>query len=221
MYITPEDLVKSLNLFIQHKQLHGAFKQQVIDVIERDRSYYTYEVLAELAIIYATEMDDTYKEQFFSKFMSKFSKEIQYLQEDTLYKILWSFIKAGRLIVKEDVYEWVIVKKAILERIPQMSPKVITDILVLSTMAKEVDTLSSQTGDLDFWEAVEPSLIFKLKEMDLDSLLNLMWSALEIERGSAIFNQQIESEITKRILKIQDDEFQTLLACFINDKGDK
>lgn len=50
--------------------------------------------------------------------MSKFSKEIQYLQEDTLYKILWSFIKAGRLIVKEDVYEWVIVKKAILERIP-------------------------------------------------------------------------------------------------------
>ena len=102
-----------------------------------------------------------------------------------------------------------------------MSPKVITDILVLSTMAKEVDTLSSQTGDLDFWEAVEPSLIFKLKEMDLDSLLNLMWSALEIERGSAIFNEQIESEITKRILKIQDDEFQTLLACFINDKGDK
>ena len=62
MYVTPEDLVKSLNLFIQHKQLHGAFKQQVIDVIERDRSYYTYEVLAELAIIYATEMDDTYKE---------------------------------------------------------------------------------------------------------------------------------------------------------------
>ena len=37
-----------------------------------------------------------------------------------------------------------------------MSPKVITDILVLSTMAKEVDSLSKQTGELDFWEAVEP-----------------------------------------------------------------
>ena len=146
-------------------------------------------MLAELAIIYATEMDETYKEQFFSKFMNKFSKEIEYLHEETLYKILWSFIKAGRLTVKEDVYEWITIKQAILKRIPEMSPKVITDILVLSTMAKEVDTLSRQTGDLDFWEAVEPSLIFKLKEMDLDNLLNLMWSALEIEKGSAIFNE--------------------------------
>ena len=42
--------------------------------------------------------------------MSKFSKEIQYLHEETLYKILWSFIKAGRLVVKEDVYEWMTVK---------------------------------------------------------------------------------------------------------------
>ena len=102
-----------------------------------------------------------------------------------------------------------------------MSPKVLTDVLVLSTMAKEVDYLSKQTGDLDFWESVEPSLIFKLKEMDLDNLLNLMWSALEIEKGSAIFFEQIESEITKRILKIKDEEFQTLLACFINEKGEK
>ena len=82
----------------------------MIDTLERDRSIYTYEVLAELAIIYATEIDQTYKEQFFSKFMSKFTKEMEYLNEETLYKILWSFIKAGRLTVKDDVYEWITVK---------------------------------------------------------------------------------------------------------------
>ena len=51
-------------------------------------------------------MDPKYQNMFFEKFMNKFLKDISFLKEETLYKILWSFVKAGRLTVKDDVYEW-------------------------------------------------------------------------------------------------------------------
>lgn len=171
-----------MKVFLQHKQLHGELKAQVIEVLERDRRNYPYEVIAELAILYATEMDETYKEQFFSKFLNKFSVDVPFLKEETMYKILWSFIKAGRLTVQEDLYEWVTVKEAIIKRVPEMSPKVLTNILVLSTMARDNDAATSkESGILDFWEAVEPTLTMKIRDMDLEDLLNLMWSAIEVE----------------------------------------
>lgn len=66
----------------------------------------TYEVLAELAVVYATKMDKTYKEMFFQKTKEKFFKELKYLKEETLYKILWACVKSGELTVSENSSEW-------------------------------------------------------------------------------------------------------------------
>ena len=60
-------------------------------------------------------------------------------------------------------------------------------------------------------------MILKMANMDLEDLINLMWSAMEIERGSRSFQDELEKELTKRILKIKDEEFQTLLTCFMKD----
>lgn len=56
--------------------------------------------------------------------------------------------------------------------------------------------------------------------MALDDLLNLMWSALEIDRGSQYFFQTLEAELAKRVRGIKDDQFETLIGCFQGDKAD-
>lgn len=66
----------------------------MIDHIQDNLSQMTYEVLAELAVIYATRMDNTYKGLFFEKTKEKFLKELKYLKEETFYKILWACLKA-------------------------------------------------------------------------------------------------------------------------------
>lgn len=43
---------------------------------------------------------------FFDKFLDKFIKDFGFLKEETMYKILWSFVKANRLVVREDAFEW-------------------------------------------------------------------------------------------------------------------
>lgn len=69
----------------------------MIDHVSDNLSQLTYEVLAELAVIYATKMDKTYKSLFFEKTKEKFYKELKYLKEETLYKILWACVKAEEL----------------------------------------------------------------------------------------------------------------------------
>ena len=51
--------------------------------------------------------------------------------------------------------------------------------------------------------------------MSLDDLINLMWSALEMNRGGEMFYKTLESELAKRIRGIKDDQFETLIACFV------
>jgi hypothetical protein len=41
--------------------------------------------------------------------------------------------------------------------------------------------------------------------MSLDDLLNLMWSALEIDKGSTMFYTTLETELGKRIRGIKDE----------------
>ena len=60
-------------------------------------------------------------------------------------------------------------------------------------------------------------MILKMAGMDLEDLINLMWSAMEVDRGSNTFYTELESELTKRMLKIKDEEFQTLLTCFTKE----
>ena len=74
-------------------------------------------------------------------------------------------------------------------------------------------------NDKDFWNILEPELILKMREMDLSDLINLMWSALEIKRGSQTFFEELEKVMTRRIHKVKDEDFQTLLTCFSNELG--
>ena len=59
--------------------------------------------------------------------------------------------------------------------------------------------------DNDLFTQIESDVILKMKEMSLDDLINLLWSTLEIGKGSEIFYQSLESELAKRIRGIKDD----------------
>jgi len=78
----------------------------------------------------------------------KFLKELKYLKEETLYKILWSLIKAGELKVSEKSPEWLMVKEDLKERAKELSPKCLSDILLLSTLESKDSALSQKTADL-------------------------------------------------------------------------
>ena len=41
--------------------------------------------------------------------------------------------------------------------------------------------------------------------MSLDDLINLMWSALEINKGGEMFYKTLEDQISKRIRGIKDE----------------
>jgi hypothetical protein len=55
------------------------------------------------------------------------------------------------------------------------------------------------------FSAFEADLILKMKAMSLDDLINLMWSGLELGKGSAMFYETLESELGKRIRGIKDE----------------
>lgn len=109
----PEDLIKAMTVLLEHRQMKGELKEHVIENLQQYQSEYTYETRAELAILFATKMDERYRDMYFSKFLDKFVKDAPYLDEDTLYKILWAFIKANRLVVREDAYEWLQVRQVL------------------------------------------------------------------------------------------------------------
>ena len=58
---------------------------------------------------------------------------------------------------------------------------------------------------------VETDLISQMKVMALEDLINLLWTALKIDKGSAIFFDRLEMEISKRIKGIKDEQYETLL----------
>ena len=80
-----------------------------------------------------------------------------------------------------------------------MSPKVMGDLLVLSTME------GSDVGKNDLFSMCENDLIKKAKVMALEDLINLLWVALKIDRGSSVFFDRLEKEISKRIRGIKDE----------------
>jgi hypothetical protein len=59
-----------------------------------------------------------------------------------------------------------------------------------------------------------------MKSMALDDLLNVMWSALQIGRGSDLFFNSLEEELVKRIRGIKDDQFEQLIGCFVGEKAE-
>ena len=137
---------------------------------------------------------------FFEKTRGKFLKEMQYLKDETIYKILWAFFKAKELTINDSSNDWMAVKKAIVKRIKELSPKTLADILVLSTQE-----VSNESKSADLFSQVESDLILMMKAMALEDLINLMWTALEINRGSPLFYDTLEGELAKRVRGIKDE----------------
>ena len=48
-------------------------------------------------------------------------------------------------------------------------------------------------------------MILKMKVMSLDDLINLLWAAVEINRGGEMFYKTLEGELGKRIRGIKDE----------------
>ena len=99
LLIQPEDLIKIANTFLDHGQMKDNLKQMMIEHIEEENLQFTYEILSELAVVYALKMDETYKNMFFSKLRMRFIKEIEFLNDETLYKILWAFFKGKAITI--------------------------------------------------------------------------------------------------------------------------
>jgi len=78
---------------------------------------------------------------------------------------------------------------------------VIADLLVLSTL----EATPNETERTDLFSMVENDLIAKTKVMALEDLINLLWTALKIDRGSSMFYERLEKELAKRIRTVKDD----------------
>jgi len=92
-----------------------------------------------------------------------------------------------------------------------------TNIMVLSTKAKAFESAVAKSGELDFWDSMEPAVILKMQEMQLEDLINLMWASMEVKKGTKVFFDELEKELTKRVLRVKDEEFQVLISCFSQD----
>jgi len=77
-----------------------------------------------------------------------------------------------------------------------------SDLLVLSTMEA---VASEADNPRDLFSAVESELMKTMKLMGLDDLINIMWTALKIDRGSKPFFERLEKELAKRIRGIKDE----------------
>ena len=164
-----------------------------------------YEVLAELAVLYATKMDTTYQQVFFEKNKDKFLKELKHLNGETMYKIIWSMLKVDSLAVQEDSHHWIEVKKMIIKRAKEFDSKILASLMVLSTkekrrkyQEKDFQKTDAQIDSKDdLFTLTEEVVIVKIKEMKLDDLINMLWAALEVNRGSNLFFETIEGHLTK------------------------
>jgi hypothetical protein len=136
MYIQPEDLIKIHNTLLDNLTMTDDLKEVMMEYIINNLSSFTYEVAAELAVIYAVKANDMYKKQFFDKTTEKFIKEMKYLKDETLYKILWSLFKSNSVKIHEQSNNWRLIKEAIVARTKELSPKTLCDIIVLSTTEK-------------------------------------------------------------------------------------
>jgi hypothetical protein len=77
-------------------------KQSMMDYLKENVHHFSYPILSDLSVIFASRMDIHYKKLFFERtFKEKFLKELKYLDQDTFYKIMWSLIKAKAIGIDE------------------------------------------------------------------------------------------------------------------------
>lgn len=128
------DLIKITTNMLSYGQMHETLKNGMIDYIEEHLTKLKYETTSELAVVFASKMDETYKRLFFEKTNQKFIRELRYLKDETIYKIVWAMIKSQTVTVSAQSDEWHSIKAVVSERCNEISPKIMSDLLVLSTM---------------------------------------------------------------------------------------
>ena len=94
LFLQPEDLVRIANTLLDAKTMSEQLKFTMIDFIDENMSNFNYDIVAELAVVFALKMDTTNRNMFFKICRDKFLKELKYLKEETMYKIVWSLLKA-------------------------------------------------------------------------------------------------------------------------------
>lgn len=110
---------------------------------------------------------------------------------------------------------WLRIRDLLTEKSQEMDPRILTNLLVLSTKVREFEQKTSNITDL--WDSFEPRLVLKLDSMQLDDLVNLLWSSLRVNKGTRAFFDELEKAIRKRVYKFKDEEFETLIGCVTND----
>ena len=160
---------------LSYRKMSHELKQNIIDYLKDNIDSFKYDVIAELAVIYATKMDDNYKQLFFKYFKEKFFKDLQYLDNENLYKIVWALVKSKQITVNDEGQEWNYVKDAVVAKVKDLDPKTLTNIIVLSTIGK--DDIDQEKKRPDLFEVLESEIILKMKSMNLHDLVNLLWSA--------------------------------------------
>mmetsp|Transcript_15020 Transcript_15020/g.25531 ORF Transcript_15020/g.25531 Transcript_15020/m.25531 type:complete len:412 (-) Transcript_15020:1057-2292(-) len=214
LFVKAEHIFPIMETLLEYKQLHDGTKDEINEFISSKSSDFNYSILADLSMVFATKMDKKYQNLFFDTQLSKFAADLRFIGEKELYKILWSFIKSERLSVQSGGGDWILVRELLKERMKEMSPETLTKILVLTTVSKPE---SAENDPNDFWKTSESLLVRKMKEMEMDDLINLLWSALELNRGSPLFFEEIEKMIMRKVLKVTDEDLEQLISCLIRD----
>ena len=93
-YIQEEDLIKISTLLLDHGHMKEELKHATITYIESNLQLMSFEVLAELAVIFAAKQDSTYIKIYFDKVRDKFLMNFEFLKDETIYKFLWALFKA-------------------------------------------------------------------------------------------------------------------------------
>ena len=97
LYLKQTDIIKIINTLVGFGRMTGELRHAIYDFIKVEMNSMNYETLAELAVVYATKMDKTYQGLFFNLMKNKFMNDLQYLKDETLYKILWAVISSGEM----------------------------------------------------------------------------------------------------------------------------
>ena len=90
LFIQPDDLAKIINTMLGYGgQMTDDLKQSLmLYITEEQINYLSYDIMAELAVLYSTKMDEQYQRLFFERTKTKFLKELKHLKGETMYKIL-------------------------------------------------------------------------------------------------------------------------------------
>jgi len=137
LYVQLEDFPKIINTFCDHRQYTSELAEKINEYIKDNVNSFNYGVLSEIAVAYAQKTPKNFSEAFFATHKEKMLKDLQHLDQDNFYKIVWALIKAGQVREDENVSEWSYIKKGIQKKIKEFDSPTLTNLLVLTTLGKQ------------------------------------------------------------------------------------